>query len=205
MSGGLLARFLWAPAVYEMLQSLTGGGRLRKLVLDEILSAPAGTVLDLGSGTGWYAGRLPEGSSCICLDSDPRMLRARRSSRSRACPLLADVGRLPLADRSVDTTIMTLVGHHLDEGLLESALDEAARVTRRRFIFLDALAAKGPGGSSLLWKLDRGSFPRQQGRLEATLGARFRPLAVRRVNLIHEYLLWTGGAASAGEAAAHAV
>ena len=83
---------------------------------------------------------------------------------------------------------MVEVSHHLPDGALRACLDEAARVTRDRFLFVDAL--HGPRlRSRLLWQLDLGRFPRSENELVGALEASFQLERVERFRVNHDHLL----------------
>lgn len=105
-------------------------------VEDALLSlvppGPEGRLLDIGTGTGrvleLLAPRVREG---LGVDASKAMLalaRARLSAPGLAhCAVrLADMYRLPLADRSFDTVVLQMVLHHAEDPA--GAVQEATRV-----------------------------------------------------------------------------
>ena len=80
-----------------------------------IAGAAQGRVLDVGVGSGlnlpFYAGQVVE---IFGLDPSPRLLaRAQTNAAQTQCPVRLIEGsaeRIPLADRSVDTIVMTWTG-----------------------------------------------------------------------------------------------
>jgi ubiquinone/menaquinone biosynthesis C-methylase UbiE len=105
-------------AVYD-----AGRGYSRKtldLWLKAIAAAAGGSraiesILDLGCGTGRYAGPLAEhfAASVIAVDPSEKMLaEARRKDAPGVTYLQGSGERLPLGDASVDMVFMSMVFHH---------------------------------------------------------------------------------------------
>jgi ArsR family transcriptional regulator len=93
---------------------------------------PPGRLLDIGTGTGRVLELLaPRVRQALGVDASKAMLalaRARLSAPGLAhCAVrLADMYRLPLADRSFDTVVLQMVLHHAEDP--QNAINEAARV-----------------------------------------------------------------------------
>jgi ArsR family transcriptional regulator len=91
-----------------------------------------GRLLDIGTGTGRVLELLaPRVRQALGVDASKAMLalaRARLSAPGLAhCAVrLADMYRLPLADRSFDTVVLQMVLHHAEDP--QGAVHEAARV-----------------------------------------------------------------------------
>jgi ubiquinone/menaquinone biosynthesis C-methylase UbiE len=89
-------------------------------------------VLDLGAGEGYVTGALQRRSEVwVC---------AVEIGAYRRVPvpyLIYDGGRLPFADATFDTTLISLALHHCTDP--EDVLDEALRVTRSRLIILESV------------------------------------------------------------------
>ena len=101
-------------------------------LLSLVPTGPRGRLLDIGTGTGrvleLLAPRVREG---LGVDASKAMLalaRARLSAPGLAhCAVrLADMYRLPLADRSFDTVVLQMVLHHAEDPA--GAVQEATRV-----------------------------------------------------------------------------
>jgi hypothetical protein len=99
---------------------------------------------------------------------------------------------IELPDAAVDLTVCVAVAHHLDDCELPQMIAELARVTRKRLVFLDPLAATGPGIGSVLWAYDRGSHPRSAQTLLSELGRCFEIEQVTRFRIFHRYVLCSG-------------
>jgi ArsR family transcriptional regulator len=93
---------------------------------------PPGRLLDIGTGTGRVLELLaPRVRQALGVDASKAMLalaRARLSAPGFAhCAVrLADMYRLPLADRAFDTVVLQMVLHHAEDP--QNAILEAARV-----------------------------------------------------------------------------
>ena len=106
----------------------------RDLVL-EMAPATAARVLDIGAGPGVFTRQLlGRGSRCWVIDLSYEMVRAASrevdAAPGRACFMVGDLDRLPLADASVDAAICVGVLQYLPS--LEFAFKELARVVAPR-------------------------------------------------------------------------
>ena len=103
---------------------------------------PGESLLDLGAGTGFFAGWLRDHASvqatlCDLVDYE---------NRDRSLPFLhqSDPRRVPAEDGSYDVVLVMFVLHHLDEwALQEVLLAEAARVARRKVILIEDTPESG--------------------------------------------------------------
>jgi SAM-dependent methyltransferase len=177
------------PRLYDVVQGRLGGGRIAERVSEALegLEAAA-TLLDIGAGTGMVAGLPRGGAQYIWLDNDVHKLRGFLARRTRGRAVLGDASQLPFADDSVDWSVMVAVSHHVPDAVLEMCLCEVARVTRDRFVFLDAVRGRR-ARSRLLWQLDRGRFPRTEDELLTAISKSFEVTKVERFTKIHDYLL----------------
>src|SRR4051812_11707150 len=126
------------PFVYDLVQRHLGGDIAPPLV-NALAAAGGNTVLDLGAGTGMIADHLPPGATYVWLDNDVVKLRGLEEHEMDCIAVIGDASRLPLADESVDFTATASVSHHLPDEAFASFVQEAARVTRKALIFLDAV------------------------------------------------------------------
>jgi ubiquinone/menaquinone biosynthesis C-methylase UbiE len=185
--GNALGAIVSSPVVYDLVQRLTGAektlARLRKILED----AAGGLVLDVGAGTGSLEAALPPATGYLCVDADPQKLD-RFQAKSRSAAVLGDATNLPVRDQSVDWAICVSVSHHLDDDGFGLMLDELRRVTRERVVFLDAVTSPA-WQSRLLWRYDRGRYPRSVEVLKRELSARFEIVAAEEFTLLHRYLL----------------
>jgi ubiquinone/menaquinone biosynthesis C-methylase UbiE len=125
------------------------------------LVGDAGTIVDIGAGTGSFAveiaRRIP-GAEVIAVDGDPEVIEIGRRKTGDLGVVwkqgLADA--LPVDDGSVDLCLISLVLHHLDRDDKQSAIVEAERVLR-------------PGGSLIVADWGRPSAISRPGFLALRL------------------------------------
>jgi SAM-dependent methyltransferase len=189
LAGRALASVVARPAVYDLVQRLAGIETIFRRVRPTLAGSAGALVLDVGAGTGIVEPQLPSSARYVWLDSDPQKLQGFRT-KSQAPALLADATRIPLRDASVDWALSTAVSHHLDDAQLAQMLDELRRVSKRVF-FLDAVLSPRRT-SRLLWRYDRGRYPRQASVLRRELASRFHLLEDEEFTVHHTYLLVTG-------------
>lgn len=123
----------------------------------ELLGGLAGSVLEVGAGTGMNVPYYPRGLARLVLsEPDPHMRRllARRAHRhgwDRAELLSASLEALPLPNGVFDVVVGTLVLCSVPR--LDGALGEIHRVLRPggRFVFLEHVAAENRPGR-LTWQ-----------------------------------------------------
>lgn len=180
------------PRLYDLLQELLGGKAIATRMRRELRDLDGGaTVLDVGAGTGMVQKLMPDGTKYIWLDNDRHKLKGFLARSTSAFAVLGDAARLPMAEGAVEWTVMVAVTHHLPDDVLGRCLGEAARVTRDRFVFVDAV--RGPRiRSRLLWKADRGRFPRTEPELVTALSETFDFSRIECFSGIHDYVLCVG-------------
>jgi uncharacterized protein YbaR (Trm112 family) len=188
----LMARLHYAvlgdPRVYDFHQKYGGGPRVAAQVEKELNNVGNATVLDIGAGTGMVGTVVPPDARYIWFDNDKLKLRGLLLKGIDCWAVLGDAGRLPFKSHAAAWTVMVEVSHHLDDGALHACLEEAARVTRERFVFVDALRTSRLRGK-LLWQLDLGRFPRSEEQLITALERRFEVEKVTRFRINHDHVL----------------
>jgi SAM-dependent methyltransferase len=175
------------PRLYDFHQAHGGGRPIAAEVASEMGDASGTTVLDVGAGTGMVATTIPSNTRYVWLDNDELKLRGFLTKSLEALAVLGDGSQLPFRDEAIDRTVMVEVAHHLPDGALASCLREIARVTRDRFVFVDALRGRRTR-SKILWQLDLGRYPRSQDEILAALRARFEITKVDRFRVNHDHL-----------------
>ena len=121
-------------AQWDVLRSLHSADATVEAALRELLGAPLGRVLDVGTGTGRMAELFePEADAVVALDNSPEMLRLARARLQHLAPgrielVQGDFAELPFADAAFDTVLFHQVLHYAQSP--EAVLAEAARVTR---------------------------------------------------------------------------
>ena len=191
-SASVFARVQYAvlgnPRVYDLQQRLGGAGHIADRVREALIGADRRTLLDVGAGTGLVGSLLPTGTTYVWLDNDRLKLRGLLSKPIDCLAVLSDGAALPFVDRAVDWTSMVEVSHHLPDEALRACLSEIARVTRDRFVFVDALRGDRLR-SNVMWELDLGRFPRREDDLLAALEERFEIESIVRFRVNHDHLL----------------
>jgi ubiquinone/menaquinone biosynthesis C-methylase UbiE len=188
------------PRVYDLAAAVLGGrvsdAKLRahaaSLMRDRSLAAPI--VLDVGGGTGRLAAIWPPAARHICIDPDLAKLRRLAERRSGGVAVAASGDRLPVGDASVDAVLMVAVSHHLDDELFARALREARRVLRPhgRLIYFDAVWNPRHLLGRVIWRYDRGAFPRPLADLNRRLLRQFTLHERERYVGVHDYCVWVG-------------
>lgn len=153
-----LNRLCSVPAAYDFLQGIAGRARFAAIIARIIETVPHGRTLDVGSSGGVMAKEL--GRSAVSVDLDPAPIFKSRSRGNTMASVVGDAGALPFVNGSFDVTLLIAVSHHLDDATLRATLAELARVTRGSFVFVDGLLNNRRWLARLLWRYDRGRFPR---------------------------------------------
>jgi ubiquinone/menaquinone biosynthesis C-methylase UbiE len=180
--------------LYDWGQTVTGATRSRlrlKALFQRMLLR--GLVLDVGGGTGAILPYLPKDSRYICLDSDRLKLQRLRHCFPAAPTLLSDATRLAIRSNSVDAVLAIALPHHLEGTAFERMLGETSRVLKPsgRLFLIEPLAA-AQWTARLLWRLDRGSYPRACGELLAAVGRHLSVVYQERYSILHDYLIVVG-------------
>jgi SAM-dependent methyltransferase len=187
-----LARLRYAvlgnPRLYDFHQKHGGGRPIAAQVGDALDGVGDATLLDVGAGTGMVASLVPAETRYVWLDNDMLKLRGFIAKSIDGFAVLGDAARLPFGDRTADWTVMVEVSHHLPNGALRACLDEVARVTRDRFVFVDALRGNRLR-SKLLWQFDLGRYPRSERELVDALEVSFDVQEVERFRVNHDHIL----------------
>jgi len=188
----LLGRLQYAvlgnPRVYDFHQAYGGGRPIAAHVKRRLEDVGGATLLDIGAGTGMVGGLIPPETRYVWFDNDRLKLRGLLLKGIDCCAVLGDAARLPFRTGAADWSVMVEVSHHLHDDALQACLEEAARVTRERFIFVDALRGSRLR-SKLLWQLDLGRFPRSEDELVRSLDTSFELEKVERFRVNHDHLL----------------
>ena len=191
-----LNRIMSIPWVYDQVQLLAGARYVHRQLAPQIASFVSGSsvVLDLGGGTGIVRRLLSPVCVYICLDLDMVKLRAFQSKYPDGIAVLSDVTQVPARTGSIDVVICTCVSHHLSDELLEQLIAEGARVLKSigAFVFLDPVWEPRSLVGRLLWKYDRGSYPRTKEHLGRVISDHFRAIYTAQFSVLHEYLLCVG-------------
>lgn len=171
----LLHKAVAVPGAYDFVQVVAGSRQVQARVAARVpvALAPGATVVDVGGGTGVFRHVWPPSARFVCADLDPQKLAGFRAKFPGDSAVLADAALLPFADASVDAVACTLVSHHLPDGALHQAMSAIARLLRPggTLLFADAVWRPARLPSRLLWRYDRGSFPRPAERLREAIAS----------------------------------
>jgi ubiquinone/menaquinone biosynthesis C-methylase UbiE len=180
------------PMIYDLAQKAVGVSAVRKRVAEQAAKlSNAKLVIDIGGGTGAVSAMWPATTKYVCLDIDPMKLEGFLSGNPQGIALQADATRLPIADGSVDAVLCNSVTHHLTDELFEKMVTEVARILSPtgKFILTDAIWKDDRRIGKLIWKYDRGSFPRQPEKLRAVVESHLAVESWGQFAVWHEYFI----------------
>jgi SAM-dependent methyltransferase len=189
-----LQKFAEHPWVYDHIQTLAGQKQSLERISPRIAAIRADSVLDVGGGTGASRDLWPEGCRYVCLDIEMPKLKGFRSKVPGGLAVLSDATRMPIASGSLDVVMCMAVLHHLADAMLNQVFDEALRVLRvgGHLIVLDPVLNRERWAGRVLWRLDRGSYPRKAEELREKLESRFKVIHWDRYAIYHEYVFGIG-------------
>jgi SAM-dependent methyltransferase len=134
----LVRRLAGVPRLFDALRwILEGGYRGHHGVIGAHLEN-VGRTLDLGCGTGIYAGFFPS-DTYVGADLNPDYISAAQSKFPDHRFVVQDATRTSFRDDEFDACMISGVLHHLDDDLAVQMVNEAARVVR-------------PGGVIVVWE-----------------------------------------------------
>ena len=194
MLTGLLHRLAAHPWVYDQIQTVAGHPQVLERLSHAIVSLDPKVVVDIGGGTGTVRNLFAADCRYICLDLEMPKLLGFRSKIPRGLGVLGDATSMPIIGGCADAVVCKSVTHHLTDSMLERALDESRRVLRAggHMVLLDAVLNPRRLAGRVLWRLDRGSYPRSEDELHRKLEDRFRILHWEKFAIYHEYVLGIG-------------
>jgi ubiquinone/menaquinone biosynthesis C-methylase UbiE len=182
------------PWVYDRIQDLAGQKEVLRRLAERVGAAQPRVVIDIGGGTGTARKILPKDCHYVCLDVEMSKLAGFRSAVKDGFAILGDATRIPVRSSSADMVICKSVTHHLDIEMLARAFEESARVLRSngQFVLLDAILNPKRLAGTILWRLDRGSYPRSENELLQAFESRFKVIHWEKFAIYHEYVLGIG-------------
>ncbi|MCU0481341.1 MAG: class I SAM-dependent methyltransferase [Anaerolineae bacterium] len=192
MIKSLIHRIVAIPLIYDLIQTLVGAKQVRQRLQRQLTGLNQNAVvMDIGGGTGLNRALFPDHIRYICLDNDPVKLSGLMQKEVDGHALLGDAGKMPIPTGSVDMVICTSVTHHLLDDVLVQFFQEAMRVLKPdgRFVVLDAVWLPNRIPSRILWKYDRGSFPRPAQTLHDTLSQYGKELHWEEFTILHRYII----------------
>jgi SAM-dependent methyltransferase len=128
-----------AAARYDAWYDTPRGRRVEsaeRALLSELPAAfpGAGSLLDVGCGTGRFSAWLAPALRVLGIDRSPGMLTEMRIRDPKISAVLGDAHRLPLSDAAIDLVLFVTTVEFLEDPL--TALREAVRVARRGLILI---------------------------------------------------------------------
>lgn len=188
----ILERIVANPWIYDGIQRMAGREENYRRLIPFLMRAKGELLLDAGAGTGEITRILDPTIRYVWLDNDTQKLSGFRRKCERGLAVLGDVTRIPLAQSSVHTALCVALSHHLTDLELNELFSGLSRVCRNQLIFLDAIEERSSPISNLMWRYDRGSYPRTPKYLTNMLMQHFAVEETQRYNIYHHYLLCIG-------------
>jgi ubiquinone/menaquinone biosynthesis C-methylase UbiE len=197
MLTSLLHRLVAQPKVYDLVQTAVGASHIRSRLTRHLAAlGDVSTVLDIGGGPGTSKSLWSDKTRYICLDIDPLKLSGYRAKNPASMAILGDATNLPIKDRSIDLVTFTSLTHHLTDDMLELLLRQTLRVLKPggHFVLMDPLWAPYRLPGRLLWRYDRGSFPRTAEHLRRAIEPHFAITVWDQFAILHRYVIAMGKA-----------
>jgi SAM-dependent methyltransferase len=180
-----------SPVLYDVVQQLAGERELQKRLAPYLHVLPADrSVIDIGGGTGLVR-RLLNTNRYVCLDLELQKLRRFRS-HGGGLAVAGDATACPFSSASFDVVLCTKVFHHLSDAQLRATLAEIHRMLRPGGMLIAADPVRSDRWMSrVLWRLDRGSFPRTAAEIRRSLPAEYRveDWEQFRLAIFHDFVL----------------
>lgn len=189
----LLHHLVARPGVYNLVQFAAGGPVVHRHLAEQVTRTDCnGLVLDLGGGTGVVRPLCDASSRYICLDLDPIKLESFHRRYPGDPVLLSDACQVPLKSRTVDCVLCVFLTHHVSDESLAMLISETRRVLRKggELVLAEALWNPARVVSKLLWRYDRGSFPRTRDHLWSALSKCYDHIAEDQFAVHHEYVIF---------------
>ena len=147
-----MSEFEWNPDTYLalMAQEVPDYERLQEALVDAVSTAPAGRMLELGTGSGETARRVravhPQAELVGIDASAPMLAAARRTLDGHRVRLSVQQLQDPLPDGPFDLVFSALAVHHLDGAGKADLFTRVRRVTAPggRFVLADLVVPPDP-------------------------------------------------------------
>jgi SAM-dependent methyltransferase len=130
----------------------------------------------------------------VCLDIEMPKLQGFRSKVAGGLALQTDATRMPIASGCADSVVCMAVAHHLTDAMLTDVLGESVRVLKPggRMFFLDPVLARDRIVGRMIWRLDRGSYPRTAEALQSVFSRHLKIAHWEQFAIHHEYVMGIG-------------
>lgn len=195
MIRALLEKIASNPRIYDVIQRAAGSEEILRRMAASVEAAQEGvgaaSVLDVGGGTGLTRELWPDEALYVCLDNDPIKLAAFRKRFPSSHVLLSDGACMGIRNDGFGVVIIKFVFHHIPDALAREFLRECTRVLEPggKLIFVEALWLPSRLRSRLLWRFDRGRWPRAEASLRAMLSEHLDIVHWERFSTIHRFVL----------------
>jgi SAM-dependent methyltransferase len=191
----MLKHVIANPWVYDGIQLLAGARSVQRYLAVQVGSNSLDhVVLDLGGGTGLYRGLWPSECLYVCIDIDIHKVRGFRNRYRSGSALVSDVSWAPVKSDSADVVLLVFVAHHVPDKTLAQIIKESMRVLKKsgKFILMDPVWNPRRLLSRVLWRIDRGRYPRRAETLYEAVSRNFRIYHWQHFSVYHEYILCAG-------------
>ncbi|HRF96979.1 MAG TPA: class I SAM-dependent methyltransferase, partial [Aggregatilineales bacterium] len=188
----ILHRIVAIPFVYDLLQTAVGARVIRKRLQKRLANVHKGAlVVDIGGGTGLNRILFDDHVRYVCLDNDSVKLHGFLQKAVAGSPILGDAGNMPFPTGGGDVVICTAVIYHLPDEVLSAFVQEAFRILNPngQFVVFDPVWAPKRMAGRLLWKYDRGSFPRTPETLRTALSKNGQVVHWENFAIFHRYVI----------------
>lgn len=189
MLARLLHRIVANPWVFDRFQNLMGLEKAVRRLRPHLVEASGHILLDVAGGTGNFGTAVPLTAAYICLDNDWQKHQGFKRKWPSALAIQGDATNICLQNKSVDYALCVSLTHHLTDEQLPLLFAELSRVIRCKLVFLDAVRTKHSKISALLWKYDRGAYPRSAETLKMMIERYFEIEQIEHYTIQHSYLL----------------
>jgi ubiquinone/menaquinone biosynthesis C-methylase UbiE len=183
------------PWVYDQIQRLAGVRQVHARMSRQISADGTGSyVLDVGGGTGDMRQLWPADCHYVCLDIEMPKLQGFRSKVPDGLALQTDATQMPIASGSAASVVCMAVAHHLTDAMLAGVFRESVRVLKPggRLFFLDPVFAPDRMVGRMIWRLDRGSYPRTAEALRSAFSQYLKIAHWEQFAIHHEYVFGVG-------------
>jgi ubiquinone/menaquinone biosynthesis C-methylase UbiE len=187
----VLHRIIANPWVFDHFQNLMGREKTLRRLKPYLAEADGRIVLDIGGGTGILGTVVPPTATYISLDNDLQKHEGFKRKWPSALAIQGDATSICFQSKSVDYALCIALTHHLTDEQLPLLFKELARVVKRKLVFLDAVLSPGSMTSALLWRYDRGAYPRSAQALKAMIELYFEIEQIEHYTIQHSYILCT--------------
>ena len=185
----VLHRIVANPWVYDHFQKFMGREQTLRRLKPYLADSGGRVVLDVGGGTGSVETIVPPSATYISLDNDWQKHQGLKRKWPAALSIQGDATSICLQNKSVDYAMCIALTHHLTDDQLPLLFKELARVVKCKLIFLDPVKSEGSIISGILWRYDRGAYPRSAEALKMILERYFEIEEIEQYTLQHTYIL----------------